>query len=78
MPAGWNLVEVEWEARAVTGHLVVRLNRAPGLGFVGLSGLTNGTLRIETVRLGAVAGVDSVVSGWLYLDEYASFRTLAP
>ncbi len=75
VPAGWNEVEMRWNAAAGTGSLLVRLN---GGAAVGLTGLANAAGSIDDARLGAVSGEPTMTSGSFYLDSFESFRTLAP
>ena len=53
LPAGWNLVELEWRAGDGEGRLLVAVNQAP---LAGLSDLANALAEIERFDWGAVGG----------------------
>ena len=74
-----NLVEVHWTAAsapdATDGSAALYINgeleaQEPTLG--------NGRLDVRAILLGTVAGRTSGTRGSYYLDDFASFRTLAP
>ena len=66
-------IETIWQAAsadgASDGSLTLWLD---GELAASLAGLDNDTLRVEAVRLGAVAGIDSGTSGAYYFDAFAS------
>jgi Ca2+-binding RTX toxin-like protein len=71
LPAGYNLVEIDWLAGAGTGHFRISLNGAP---FGGLEGLDNDEARIDSIRWGiADAEVDNT-TGHLDQDDFSSSR----
>lgn len=71
LPAGWNEIEVTYEAGQGTGRVEVALNGAPQGG---LTALANANGQIESVEWGAVDGVFTGTSGTLELDAFASTR----
>jgi precorrin-6B methylase 2 len=71
LPAGWNEIEVDWQAGAGTGSLTVSVNGAPD---VGLTGVDNDEQRVDEVSLGYVGGSITTTSGSMDLDEFTSFR----
>lgn len=73
--AGFNVIAVWWRSGPGRGQFLASVNGTP-LG--GLDGLDNDTGRIDRVRLGIVDGNPDLTSGSYYLDDFASFRTLAP
>lgn len=76
---GWTMVSVLW-ARAGSD------DREQGLAALFTNGslrgerdnLDNDRMTIDTVRLGLVKKSGAAKSGSFYLDDFASFRTLAP
>jgi hypothetical protein len=70
-----HFIEVDWQAATVpdsaTGSLSLWID---GVQSANLTGIDNDTRRIETVRLGAVAGIDSGTRGTTYLDAFQSHR----
>jgi hypothetical protein len=71
LPAGWNLVELNWRAGAGDGQLMVSVNQA---AFVGLADLTNGLAAVERFRWGAVDGSFSGTPGHLEVDGFRAWR----
>jgi hypothetical protein len=68
-------IEVEWEAASAPGQNNGRLKlKIDGLVRVDRTTLDNDTLRIDTARLGAVAGVDTGTRGTYYFDQFESYR----
>jgi hypothetical protein len=67
---GWNLVSLSWEAGiSATASLSVNGGTA-----VGLTGLSTASIRISSVRWGAVGGTADSTSGSLYQDDFNSWR----
>ncbi|MFQ5350029.1 MAG: 3-coathanger stack domain-containing protein [Thermoanaerobaculia bacterium] len=71
LPAGWNLVELDWRAGAGDGQLLVSVNQA---AFVGLVDLANSLAEIERVDWGVVDGAFSGLPGRLEVDGFSSWR----
>lgn len=71
LPAGWNLIELDWRAGAADGRLLVSVNQA---AFVGLANLDNGLAEIERFRWGAVDGSFSGSPGRLEVDGFSAWR----
>lgn len=69
LPAGYNRIEVFWKAGNGDGEISVGVNYGP---LLGLTGLSNGSLSLDTVFWGAVSGNLVGSSGTLHLDEYMS------
>ncbi|MDJ0841187.1 MAG: hypothetical protein QNK37_32040 [Acidobacteriota bacterium] len=65
---GWLGVEMEWIADASAGFLKLFID---GVEVTGLSNLANGAGRIDSVRLGAVAAVNTP-AGSVLIDDFAS------
>jgi len=69
-------LELEWQAASASGandglaHLWV-----DGILRSNLTGIDNDTLRIDRVRLGAVAGIDAGTRGTDYFDDFESRRS---
>ena len=82
----WNRLQVEWTQSSSNSSgsvdSIVRLSvvEGPSAGQTGeLVGVVKNRRHvIETVRLGAVTGVDATTTGSNYFDDFTSFRTLAP
>jgi hypothetical protein len=78
--SGSQRVRVEWRAasapRRGDGLLRITVLRAGGPPPRQVS-VSNSRLRLETVRLGAVQGIDRGSRGALRIDDFASFRKLA-
>lgn len=72
---GFNIVSVWWRSEPGRGQFLASVNGTP-LG--GLDGLDNGSARIDKVQLGVVDGNPDLTIGSFYLDDFSSFRTLAP
>ena len=68
-------IELDWRAstaaRANNGGLTLWID---GTQQTNLTGIDNDTRRIESVRLGAVAGIDSNTRGTYYFDAFESRR----
>ena len=68
-------VEVDWRAStgpgANNGGLTLWID---GVQRVDLTGVDNDTLRVESVRLGAVSGIGTTINGSHYLDAFESRR----
>ncbi len=71
VPAGWNLVEVEWLAGAGDGAFQVAIN---GGTLAGLTALDNAAWAIEAIRWGAVDGALFTATGSIELDTFSSNR----
>lgn len=69
LPAGFNLIEIDWMAGAGTGRLLVSVNGTP---FGGLLGLINGQARIDRVRWGVTDGDVDATAGSLDQDDFSS------
>jgi hypothetical protein len=70
-----HFVEIDWRAASAPGAndgaLALWID---GVQQNGVSAVDNDTHRIESVRLGAVSGVDKFVTGTYYLDAFESRR----
>ncbi|MFL6196787.1 MAG: S-layer homology domain-containing protein [Thermoanaerobaculia bacterium] len=77
LPNGWRSIEIDWAKATAAGANNGRLGLwIDGVArATGLTGLDNDTLAINYVRLGAVAGLGTTVSGTLRVDDFASQRT---
>lgn len=75
LAAGVNIVAVWWRTADGLGQFLVSVNGTP---LFGLDALDNDTSRLESVRLGFVDGNPAATTGSYYLDDFSSFRTLAP
>ena len=75
VPAGYSFVNVWWRTGDGNGQFMVSVNGEPAVGFVGLDNLVG---RIDQVKVGFVEGTSVSTAGSYYLDDFASFRTLAP
>lgn len=71
LPAGWNLVQLDWRAGAGDGRLLVSLNQA---AYVGLADLSNDLAQVERFSWGAVDGSFSGSPGTLEVDGFDSWR----
>ncbi len=71
LAAGWNRIDLEWTAAAGDGALLVAVNQGP---LTGLTGLTNASAQVETVRWGAIGGSVSTTTGTIELDGFDSWR----
>jgi uncharacterized protein YjiK len=72
---GSHFVEVDWRAAtaagANNGSLTLWLD---GIQKANLTGVNNDTRRIDRIRLGAVAGIDTGTRGTYYFDTFESRR----
>jgi hypothetical protein len=69
-------VELDWQASTAPGANNGRLTLwLDGLQRANLTGVDNDTRRIDRVRLGPVAGIDSGTRGTYYFDAFESRRT---
>ena len=75
LTAGANQVSLWWRALAGRGQALLSVNQTP---LDGIEDLDNAASRIDSVRLGLVDGNPAATSGSFYLDDFSSFRTLAP
>ena len=75
LAAGDNQVALWWLALDGRGQALLSVNQTP---FQGLEDLDNAASRIDEVRLGLVDGNPNATMGSFYLDDFSSFRTLAP
>jgi hypothetical protein len=68
-------IEIDWRAAtapgATDGGLTLWID---GIQRSNLTGISNDTRRIESVRLGAVAGIDFGTRGTTYIDAFQSNR----
>lgn len=71
--SGWNMIEFDWRAATGAGAnngdatiWVDNVQRAV------LSGVDNDSLRVESTRLGAVAGIETDSRGTIYFDAFES------
>ncbi len=71
LPAGWNLIELDWRAGAGDGQLLVSVNQA---AFSGLAALANSLAEIESLRWGAVDGTFAGSPGRLEVDGFNAWR----
>ncbi len=71
LPAGYNLIAIDWRAGDGTGRLVVSLNGVP---FGGLTDLDNDEARIDTIRWGVTDGDVQLTGGFLEIDDFVSTR----
>lgn len=70
---GWHAIELQWLAAKDFLNANGALNLwVDGRSVTGLTGLSNSTLQVQSVRLGAVEGVTAAMSGWFDLDEFVS------
>lgn len=73
-----HLVEIDWKASQPdmgNGSLKLSLD---GVLRGSVDKIANAALRVETVRLGAVASVDSGTRGSIYFDGFSSWRGSSP
>jgi hypothetical protein len=70
-----HFIEIDWRAStaagANNGGLTLWIDGAQMAGF---SGVDNDTRRIDSVRLGAIFGIDPGTHGVYYLDAFVSHR----
>jgi hypothetical protein len=71
-----HVIEVDWRAAtgvgANDGGMTLWID---GVQQANITGVNNNTRRIETIRLGAVDGIDSGTRGVEYLDAFVSHRS---
>ena len=72
LASGWNLIKVHWKAGPGTGFLEFSVN--DGAPSTMLNSLENGSLRVDFVRLGQVAGDPGSATGSFHLDHFASWK----
>ncbi len=88
-PTAWHKIRVELTnspaAGTPGGDLVITVLEGPQAGqsvsasaFSGGVGINNSTITADDLHMGAVGNVDPLITGSMYFDEFASFRTLAP
>jgi hypothetical protein len=71
-----HVIELDWQAATAAGANNGKVDWwLDGTQQTGVSGIDNDTRRIDRVRLGAVAGVDSTTNGTLYFDAFESRRS---
>jgi RHS repeat-associated protein len=68
--AGWNAIEIKWQASPLVGSLGLWVN---GQLIETLTGVDNGSLALDSVRLGA-QGVETGTRGTIYFDDFESRR----
>ena len=71
------MVEAVFEFGA-SGGGSIKVTRLDTNGSTMNDGINNGNFNLDLVRFGAPRDVDAGTTGSLYLDEFESFRTLAP
>ncbi|MFQ5527605.1 MAG: 3-coathanger stack domain-containing protein [Thermoanaerobaculia bacterium] len=69
LPAGFNLIEVDWRAGGGTGRFLISLNGVP---FGGLVGLDNFQAQIDRVEWGITDGDVAAITGHLDMDDFSS------
>lgn len=77
----WYTVELAWASAAGTGSLTGTVRGAgstTAAGTINITGLNNGSDRIDEARLGLAAGTPSFNSTAIYFDEFDSRRTQNP
>ena len=68
-------IEVDWQAATGSGMNNGALTFwIDGVQVSGVSGITNDTLKIDSVRLGAVNGIDAGTGGTEFFDAFESHR----
>ena len=68
-------IELDWHAASIAGGTDGSLAFwIDGVQVASMAGIANGTRRIETVQLGAVAEIDSGTRGTYYFDAFESRR----
>lgn len=70
-------VQLEWAAAADDNDGLVRLKVNRNIVAQDTE-LDNSTLGVDRIRFGLIGRVPAAASGSFYLDDFASFRTLAP
>ena len=71
LPLGFRSVDLSWRAGSGDGEFLVSID---GAAPDGLTGLNNGSSRIDFVRWGAVDGTLASSTGSMELDEFSSWR----
>lgn len=74
LPKGWRVVDINWKASdsgEQNGHLRLGVG---GNEFVAATDVANESSRIDSIRLGAVDGLDPATGGSLFVDSYAARR----
>jgi hypothetical protein len=70
-----HFIEFDWQAAtssvAANGSLTLWID---GVQSASITGISNGTMRIESVILGAVAGINNSTRGTIYIDAFQSNR----
>lgn len=77
----WYTVELAWASAAGTGSLTGTVRGAgstTAAGTINITGLNNGSDRIDEARLGLAAGTPNFNSTAIYFDEFDSRRTQNP
>jgi hypothetical protein len=70
-----HLIELDWQAATATGANNGSLTLwIDGIQLANLTGVNNDAQRIDRIRFGAVAGIDSGSRGTYYLDAFESWR----
>ena len=69
--SGWHRLRLAWQSGPGTGSLSLFLD---GVAAGQLSGLVNGTRRVDIVEWGVAGGALSGTSGFLDLDTFSSWR----
>lgn len=72
LSGGWHAVELHWTRDNADGRLETWID---GMAGPALTGVDNSSSTMESVRWGAVDGVDAQTSGMLDLDLFDSRRT---
>ena len=72
---GPHVIEFDWQAATAPGSKNGTLTFwLDGVEEASLTGLNNDTRRVDTVRLGAVSGIDAGTRGTEYFDAFESHR----
>ncbi len=72
-----HMIQIDWLASTAAGALNGSLTfQLDGVTQGALTSLNNNTRRIESVRLGAVSGIDTGTRGTYFFDEFESYRIL--
>jgi hypothetical protein len=73
--SAWSTIEFEWHAAtsagANNGSLTLWID---GVQRASIAAVDNDTLRVESTRLGAVAGIDTGTRGTMFFDDFDSHR----
>jgi hypothetical protein len=70
LTSGWNQVNITWQS-AASATASISVNRGSATSLVGLD---TDSLRVTSVRWGAVGGTPDASSGSLFQDDFASWR----